>query len=252
MVRYKLTLEYDGTPYCGFQRQDNAPSVQAAVEYAIAQFTQTEVTLHVAGRTDTGVHALGQVCHVDLPKYYDSDRVLKGINFYLDEHPVKVLVAQQVDESFHARFSAATREYLYRILNRVAPPTVDLMRVWHVPKLLNITAMQNVAREQLLGTHDFTTFRATQCQAQSSVRTLDVCDIEQVGDEIHFRLKAKSFLHHQVRNIVGSLSLVGSGTWNEQDFKDAFAAKDRTRGGPTAPACGLYFIAVCYNDDLST
>jgi tRNA pseudouridine38-40 synthase len=250
MVRYKLILEYDGTPYCGFQRQDNAPSVQAAVESAVAKFAQSKVTVFVAGRTDTGVHALGQVCHIDLPKYYDPMRVLKGINFYLDEHPVKILLAQQVDKTFHARFSATAREYLYRILNRATPPTIDRMRVWHVPRLLDCALMEKIAREQLEGTHDFNTFRATQCQAKSSVRTIEICDVQKVGDEVHFRFKGKSFLHHQVRNMVGSLSLVGSGLWSELDFKNAFAAKDRTRGGPTAPSCGLYFVAVHYPDDL--
>ena len=251
MVRYKLILEYDGTPYCGFQRQDNAPSVQAALESAIAKFAQQEVTVFVAGRTDTGVHALGQVCHVDLPKSYDPMRVLKGINFYLDEHPVKVLKAQPVEKTFHARFSATAREYLYRILNRATPPTLNRMRVWHVPKMLDVALMEKIGREQLEGTHDFNTFRATQCQAKSSVRTLDLCDIQKIGDEIHCRFIGKSFLHHQVRNMVGSLCLVGSGSWREADFKAAFAAQDRTCGGPTAPSCGLYFVAVHYPEDLT-
>jgi tRNA pseudouridine38-40 synthase len=250
MVRYKLILEYDGTPYCGFQRQNNAPSVQAALEGAIAKFAQRDVTVFVAGRTDTGVHALGQVCHVDLPKYYDPMRVLKGINFYLDKHSVKVLLAQPVEKTFHARFSATAREYLYRILNRATPPTIDRMRVWHVPQGLDVPLMQKIAGEQLEGTHDFNTFRATQCQAKSSIRTLDLCRVYKAGDEIHFRFKGKSFLHHQVRNMVGSLSLVGSGSWSDQDFKNAFAAQDRTRGGPTAPSCGLYFVAVHYHDDI--
>lgn len=245
MHRYKLTLEYDGTPYQGFQRQPVGHTVQSVLETALEKFQHRRVVLYAAGRTDTGVHATGQVCHVDLNKAYDLHTVCSALNYYLHEAPIRVVAAEHVKDDFHARFHAIGRRYLYRILNRRAPPALTTLRTWHVPRTLDIVRMQEGARE-LMGTHDFNTFRTVHCQAKSSIRTLDMLTLQRVGEEIHVTTQARSFLHHQVRNMVGTLSLVGLGHWSVGDLREALAQKDRTKGGPTAPAHGLYLTDVLY------
>lgn len=245
MPRYKFILEYDGMLYSGFQRQQKAWSVQQALEEAFEKMTHTRITVFAAGRTDAGVHALGQVCHVDLPKPYPPRNILRGINFYLCDERIVVLKVEEVADDFHARFSATARSYEYRILNRLAPPAIDHLRVWHVHVDLDAQAM-NDAATVLLGTHDFTTFRARRCQADLSVRTLDQLTVTREGDRILIRAKARSFLHHQVRNMVGSLYWVGVGHWNKDDLQKALEAQDRTRGGQTAPPHGLYLTHIDY------
>lgn len=245
MTRWKLTIEYDGTGFCGWQRQESVPSVQAALEEAIGKFSGEEIALHVAGRTDTGVHARAQVAHFDLAKEADGNVVRDAINFYLRPHKVAVLKAEKVDEAFHARFSALKRSYRYRIINRRAPLAIGADYAWHVSRNLDIAAMQKAA-DMLIGKHDFSTFRAHNCQSNSPVKSLDRLDISQDGEEIVIRTEARSFLYHQVRNMVGTLSLVGMGRWTIEDFRTAFAACDRTKGGPTAPAQGLCFWEVSY------
>lgn len=245
MTRWKLTLEYNGGPFVGWQRQDNGPSVQEAVEQAIQAFSGETVTLHAAGRTDAGVHALGQVAHVDLAKFTDADTVQNAINFHLKPAPVAIVDVEEVDEDFHARFSATHRAYRYRILNRRAPLTLLAGRVWHVAAPLDAAAMQDAA-DVLLGNHDFTSFRAAACQAKSPVKTLDTLRIDRNDEEIAITVEARSFLHHQVRNIAGTLKLVGEGKWTRTDVEAVLAARDRSRAGPTAPADGLYLMRVTY------
>jgi len=245
MPRYRLTLEYDGRAFVGWQRQHNGPSVQAALEAAILGFCGETVTVHAAGRTDSGVHALGQVAHVDLLKNAPPDTVRDALNAHLRPAPVAVLDAAVADADFHARFSAIERRYRYRIVNRRAPLALDLGRAWHVSIALDAAAMREAA-QLLVGQHDFTSFRAGECQAKSPVKTLDALDVERAGDEICISARARSFLHHQVRNMVGTLKLVGEGKWTADDVATALAARDRARGGPTAPAEGLYLVAVRY------
>lgn len=245
MARWKLTLEYDGGAFVGWQRQTNGVSVQEVLEDAIFAFCGARVTTHAAGRTDSGVHALGQVAHVDLAKASDADTVRDAINFHLREHRVKVLVAEAVGEDFHARFSALQRAYLYRILDRRPAPALETGRVWWVSRALDVAAMEGAAA-QLPGRRDFSTFRAANCQADSPIKTLDVLTVARVGAEIHVRARARSFLYHQVRNMVGSLKLVGEGKWSLADFTRARDAADRTQGGPTAPPEGLYLTDVVY------
>jgi tRNA pseudouridine38-40 synthase len=245
MPRYKLVLEYDGTPFVGWQRQDSGRSVQAAFEAAILKFTGETVKTVTAGRTDAGVHALAQVVHADFTKDWPTDTVRDALNFHLKPDPIAVLEATVVPDDFSARFSAVERRYLYRILNRRALPAVDRNRVWHVPYPLDAAAMHEAA-QLLVGHHDFSTFRASLCQARSPEKTLDQLDIARDGDEIRIVARARSFLHHQVRNMVGTLKLVGDGKWSRDDVAAALAARDRTRGGPTAPAEGLYLVAVRY------
>ncbi len=246
MPRYRLLVEYDGTPFVGWQRQDNGASVQGVLEHAAARLCGgTAIAVYAAGRTDAGVHALGQVAHLDLPREYGADTVRDALNFHLKPHPVTVVTAERVTDAFHARFSATGRSYLYRIFSRRSAPALDRHRTWWVPVDLNVEAMAAGAR-QLLGHHDFTTFRASECQAQSPVKTLDRLDIVRQGDEIHIVAEARSFLHHQVRNMVGTLKLVGDGRWTPDDVGRALAARDRSRGGPTAPAGGLYLTGVSY------
>ena len=208
MTRWKITLEYDGRPFVGWQRQANGPSVQAALELAIAAFAQEEAVVHGAGRTDSGVHALGQVAHFDLAREADAETVRDALNFHLKADPVAVLLAEAVDDEFQARFSATGRRYLYRILNRRAPPALEAGRVWHVGAALDAAAMHEAA-QALVGKHDFTSFRATDCQADTPVRTLDALEVTRHGEEIHITAAARSFLHHQVRNFAGTLRLVG-------------------------------------------
>jgi tRNA pseudouridine38-40 synthase len=247
MPRYKLVIEYDGTPFAGWQRQINGRSVQQAVEEAIAAFAGHAVRVHCAGRTDAGVHATGQVAHVDLDRDWRTDTVRDAANAHLKGEPVTVLAAGLVPETFHARTSARKRHYAYRILNRRPPPAIDVDRVWHVPWRLDAEAM-HAAAQALLGRHDFTTFRAAECQATSPLRTLDRLDVARAGDEISVFASARSFLHHQVRSMVGTLMLVGAGRWSAADLRAALDAKDRARCGPTAPAAGLTLVGVDYPD----
>jgi len=245
MPRYKLTIEYDGTPYIGWQAQDSGISVQGVLTEATAAFAGERVTVHAAGRTDTGVHALGQVAHIDLAKDWDVDRVRDAINFHLRPQPVAVLEADRVAADFDARFSAIKRHYLYRIVNRRADLTLDLNRAWRVPRPLDTDAMQRAA-QRLLGKHDFTTFRSTECQANSPIKTLDVLDVSRDGDEVHIAASARSFLQHQVRSMVGSLVHVGEGKWTAHDLAAALGARDRAACGQVAPPHGLYLVRVDY------
>lgn len=245
MTRWKLTLEYDGRPFVGWQRQDNGPSVQAALERAVEAFCGESATLFAAGRTDAGVHATGQVAHVDIAKGADADTVRDALNFHLKPDPVVVLSAEAAAPDFHARFSATMRHYRYRILNRRPPPALDRGRVWHVGVPLDPAAM-HAAAQILAGKHDFTSFRAVACQSDSPVKTLDAISVTAVGEEVHLRVRARSFLHHQVRNFAGTLKLVGEGKWTGGDVASALAARDRSRAGPTAPPEGLYLIGVDY------
>lgn len=244
MPRYRLTLEYDGASLVGWQRQDNGASVQGILEDAIESFSGERVTVTGAGRTDAGVHALGQVAHFDLAKDFTGDKVRDALNHFARPH-VAVLEAAVAAPDFHARFSATARHYLYRILTRRAPPVLDAGKVWHVVHALDADAMHEAA-QALVGQHDFTTFRAVECQAKSPVKTLDRLDVRRAADEIHIEASARSFLHHQVRSMVGSLKLVGEGKWCPRDLADALAAADRTRCGPVAPSDGLYLVRVDY------
>ena len=245
MTRWKLTLEYDGGPFVGWQRQENGPSVQAALERAVEAFSGEAITVHAAGRTDAGVHATGQVAHIDLAKETTADTVRDALNFHLKPDPVAVLSAEAAGDDFHARFSATMRHYRYRILNRRAPAALERGRVWHVGVPLDPAAM-HAAAQRLIGKHDFTSFRAVACQADSPVKTLDALTVEAAGEEVQIYARARSFLHHQVRNIAGTLKLVGEGKWTGDDVAAALAARDRSRAGPTAPAEGLCLVRVDY------
>ena len=245
MPRYKLTIEYDGTPFVGWQAQDNGPSVQGMLTDAIAAFAGERAAVQGAGRTDAGVHALGQVAHVDLAKDWDINNVRDAINFHLRPQPIAVLAAEQVAADFDARFSALKRHYLYRIVNRRADLTLDLNRAWRVPRPLDSAAM-HAAAQRLVGRHDFTTFRAAECQAKSAVKTLDRLDVSRDGDEVRVAAAARSFLQHQVRSMVGSLVHVGEGKWSADDLTAALAARDRTACGQVAPPHGLYLVRVEY------
>jgi tRNA pseudouridine38-40 synthase len=248
VIRYKITIEYDGAGFVGWQRQNNGPSVQEALELAAARLTESATEIVGAGRTDAGVHARGQVAHFDTDKALNSDAVRDGLNFWLREaglFTVSVLNAEIAPPDFHARFSATQRRYRYRICNRRVAPALDRDRVWWVAKPLDVDAMRRGA-QLLIGKHDFTTFRAAECQAASPVKTLDRLDVARSGDEIAIEAAARSFLHHQVRNLVGSLKLVGEGKWSPAELKSALDARDRTKGGPTAPAAGLTLTEVLY------
>ena len=245
MPRYRLTVEYDGGPFVGWQRQHDCASVQGTLEDAIEKLSGERVTATGAGRTDAGVHALGQVAHFDLVKSFDAGKVRDALNHYLRPDPVVVLDAAETDEQFHARFSAASRHYLFRILNRRAPPALEDGRVWHVSPKLDAEAM-HVAAQALVGHHDFTTVRAAECQSASPVKTLDRLDVSRRADEIHIEASARSFLHHQIRSFAGTLKLVGEGKWKPRDVAEALAAKDRTRCGPVSPPNGLYLVRVDY------
>lgn len=245
MPRYRLLIEYDGGPFVGWQRQANGPSVQAALEEAIFAMTGERTTVFGAGRTDAGVHALGQVAHVDLDRDISGHRLREGVNHHLRPAPVVVLNADRAVDDFHARFDAVKRHYLYRILNRRSPPALDNGRVWHVPGPLDADAM-HAAAQALVGRHDFTTFRAAQCQAKSPVKTLDAIAVRREADEIVIIVSARSFLHHQVRSIAGSLKLVGKGKWTAADLRTALEARDRAACGPVAPPQGLYLTRVEY------
>jgi len=245
MARYKLVIEYDGTQFVGWQRQANGRAVQQAIEEAIEAFAGRPVRLHTAGRTDAGVHATHQVAHVDLDKEWRTDTGRDSTNAHLKPERVAILSAVVVPDTFNARTSAQKRHYCYRILNRRAPPSLDANRVWHVPGVLDSEIM-HAAAQTLLGRHDFTTFRAAECQAASPVRTLDRLDVAREGEEIRIAAAARSFLHHQVRSMVGTLALAGAGRWSVAEVRGALESKDRTRCGPTAPACGLYLVGVDY------
>lgn len=245
MTRWKLIVEYDGTGFVGWQHQASGLSVQQALEAAIQGFSGETVRAHAAGRTDAGVHALGQVVHFDLAKATGPATVMNALNFHLKPHPIAVLDAEAVDAGFHARISARARSYLYRIVNRRTPLALDRNRAWRVGPALDAAAM-HAAAQILVGRHDFTTFRAQACQAKSPVKTLDALDVVRVGAEIHVRAQARSFLHHQVRNMVGTLKLVGEGRWDADRVAAALIARDRAAAGPTAPPDGLYLTAITY------
>ena len=245
MPRYRLTLEYDGRPYKGFQAQGSLPTVQGAVERAVLAFSGETVRLQAAGRTDTGVHATGQVVHVDLEKDWPVETVRNALNAHLIEEAVVVLEAEIAVGDWHARFTATERRYLYRILNRWSPPALDRGRVWHVKKPLDAEAMHHAA-QVLVGHHDFTTFRDLQCQAKSPWKTLDVARVSRVGEEVHLVFESRSFLHRQVRSMTGTLAEVGVGRWTAADVMAALEARDRKACGPVAPAEGLYLTGVSY------
>ena len=245
MPRYKLTIEYDGTPFCGWQRQANGRSVQQALEEAIARFCGETAAVRGAGRTDAGVHALGQVAHVDLARVSRPDTIRDAINAHLKPDPIAVVAVEAVGSEFDARFSALKRHYLYRIVNRRAPLTLHLHRAWLVRRRLDAAAMHGAA-QRLVGRHDFSTFRDAECQAASPVRTLDCLDVAVVNEDVEVRTTARSFLHHQVRSMVGSLVCVGNGKWSADDLAAALEARDRARCGAVAPAAGLYLTGVDY------
>jgi tRNA pseudouridine38-40 synthase len=245
VARFKLTIEYDGSGFVGWQRQDNGPSVQQALEEAVTAFCGETVVVQGAGRTDAGVHALGQVAHLDLDRPTPGETLRDALNFHLKPAPVAVLEAKAVEDWFHARFSATARLYRYRIVNRRAPLALQRGRAWRVPQPLDAEAMHEAA-QRLVGRHDFTSFRATLCQAASPVKTLDQLDVGRAGDEVRITAGARSFLHHQVRNMVGTLKLVGEGKWAAADVAAALAARERAAAGPTAPAEGLYLVDVRY------
>lgn len=258
-TRWQITVEYDGSPYAGWQRQHEIPTVQGVVEQAIFEFSGETVHVQCAGRTDAGVHATGQVAHFDLYRTMTPYRMRAAINNFLRHTGVSILDAQVAPDDFHARFSAQSRAYIYRILNRRSHPTFTRGTVWHIPQPLDINAMHN-AGQVLVGTHDFTTFRSSECQSQSPVKTLDYISLYRaenapdtppnvppaIAGEIHMHIGARSFLHHQVRNIIGTLYLVGLGKWTADDVQNALDAKNRSAGGKTAPPDGLYLTQVTY------
>jgi tRNA pseudouridine38-40 synthase len=248
MTAWALLVEYDGGPFIGWQRQDRGQSVQSVIEAAVAQLASAPVTISAAGRTDAGVHAAGQVAMAELPGRYTAAQVRDALNFHLKPYPVVILRAAAAVPGWHPRFSATGRSYRYTILNRRSRPALQAGRVWHRPYELDAAAMAEGARH-LLGQHDFTSFRAAACQANSPVRTLDRLEIIAAGDEIAIVAEARSFLHHQVRNMAGTLALVGSGRWQPGDVAAALAARDRAASGPTAPAEGLCFMAAHYADN---
>lgn len=245
MPRYKLTIEYDGTPFSGWQIQADRPTVQGVLTAAVEALTGEKTLLQGAGRTDAGVHARAQVAHVDLAKDWDTDTVRDALNAHLRPHPVAVLAAERVADAFNARTSAVKRHYLYRIINRRADLTLDLRQAWRVPRPLDAAAM-DAAAQRLTGKHDFTTFRAAECQANSPVKTLDRLDVERTGEDVNVYASARSFLHHQVRSMVGSLVMVGIGAWTGDDLAQALAARDRSACGQVAPPDGLFLMRVDY------
>lgn len=245
MTRFALTLEFDGTPFNGLQRQSNGPSVQQAVEDALTRITGEHATLHSAGRTDAGVHALGMRSHVDLEKNITAFRLMGALNAHLRPDPIAVTACEIVPDDWHARFSCTGRRYLYRIVNRRAPLALQRNRAWQVATPLDAGAM-HAAAQVLVGRHDFTTFRSIHCQAADPVKTLDRLDVERVGEDVHIHAAARSFLHHQVRSMVGCLKLVGTGTWDSARLAAALAARDRGALGLNAPPHGLYFVEAVY------
>ena len=247
MTRFALTLEYDGGPFMGLQRQDHGPTVQQAVEEAVLAVTGETVTMHSAGRTDSGVHALAMRSHVDIAKDIEPFRLMEALNALLRPAPVAVLACEVVPDDWHARFSCIGRAYEYRIATRRAPLTLERGKVWHLARPLDAEAMHRAARA-LIGRHDFTTFRSAHCQANDPVKTLDRLDVRREGDHVIVEAAARSFLHHQVRSMVGTLALVGQGQWREAQVAEALAAKDRAALGLNAPSEGLYFVRAVYPD----
>ena len=246
MPRYKLTIEYDGEPFVGWQRQHNGLSIQGALEDAVFAFCGERVSVVGAGRTDAGVHARGQVAHFDTTDEKPTDTVRSALNFHLKPHPIVVVQAEPAPANFHARFSATWRRYRYRIINRRAPPALDRGQFWHVPVPLDAEAMADAA-SVLVGHHDFNSFRSTACQSPSAIKTLDLLEVSRDGNEITIDVGARSFLHNQVRILAGTLQFVGRGQWSRRDVEEALAARDRTRAGPTAPPQGLCFMEVRYD-----
>jgi tRNA pseudouridine38-40 synthase len=245
MTRYAFTIEYDGRPYVGWQRQTNGQTVQQHMEEALGRITGTIPVVHCAGRTDAGVHAIAMRAHADLEKVMTPFKLMEAVNAHLRPQPIAVIACEIVDANWHARFSSIGRRYEYRILNRRAPLTFEQGVVWRVPQPLDITAMQQAA-EHLVGRHDFTTFRSAHCQADSPIRTLDRLDVISTGDRVTIHAEARSFLHHQVRSMVGCLVLVGIGSWAVADMQAALEARDRTALGHNAPPDGLFFVAADY------
>ncbi len=245
MTRFALTLEFDGTPFMGLQRQAHGPSVQQAVEEAVHAITGETVTLHAAGRTDAGVHALAMVVHVDVGKDLTPFRLMEALNHHLKPDPIAVLACEEKPDDWHARFSCVGRSYLYRIANRRAPLALERGRAWQVVQDLDAEAMHRAA-QALVGRHDFTTFRSAHCQAQSPLKTLDRLDVRREGDQVLIEAEARSFLHHQVRSMVGCLALVGMTRWREEQVAEALEARDRQALGLNAPPEGLYFVAARY------
>ncbi|MEW9616856.1 tRNA pseudouridine(38-40) synthase TruA [Shinella sp. S4-D37] len=247
MPRYRLRIEYDGTPYVGWQRQDNGPSVQGAIEAAILSLTGETVSIRGAGRTDSGVHAMGQVAHADLSRVWKEHTLRNALNAHLGmaRERVAILDAAEVPDDFDARFSAVKRHYLYRIISRPAPLALEANRAWFVARTLDHEVM-HAAGQMLVGRHDFTTFRAAQCQANSPVRTIDRLEVTRSGELIEMRVSAQSFLHNQIRSFAGTLKLAGEGKWTPEDVRAALEARDRKACGPVAPPDGLYFMAVDY------
>jgi len=245
MPRYRLTIEYDGRPYKGFQAQDELPSVQGSIERAVKAFSGQTLRLQAAGRTDTGVHATGQVIHIDLEREWRAEVVRDALNAYLIPEPIAVIDSVVAEGDWHARFSATERRYIYRILNRKSPPALDRGKVWHLKKPLDAEAMHDAA-QTLIGHHDFTTFRHMQCQAKSPMKTMDVARVWREGEQVLLEFASRSFLHRQVRSMTGTLAEVGLGRWSAADVKAALEARDRKACGPVAPADGLYLIGVRY------
>ena len=245
MTRWRLTVEFDGGPFMGWQRQDHGPSVQQSLEEALERMTGERAAFTAAGRTDAGVHALAMPAHVDVTKALTAHRLREGLNALVRPQPISVLDVEEVADDWHARFSCTGRRYVYRILNRRAPPALDRGRVWHIAVPLGVEAMAEGAK-LLVGRHDFTTFRSVQCQSDSPVKTLDRLEVSRVGEEIHIEAAARSFLHHQVRSMVGCLALVGRGQWAPEDMRKALEARDRAALGLNAPPHGLYFAGATY------
>lgn len=245
MPRYKLTIEYDGTAYSGWQRQPDVPTVQGTLEEAFSEFVKTPTLIYGGGRTDAGVHATGQVAHVDLEKEYSTDAVQGAINRRIYEHPITIREVEKVPEDFHARFSATKRTYTYLILNRRAKPALEINRVWWVPAPLDHIKMHEAA-QYLVGHHNFTSFRDSECQASSPYKTLDFLNVDRQGDHIIITTQSQSFLHHQVRNMTGTLKRIGDGSWTPSKVKEILDAQDRRAAGPTAPASGLYLTGIYY------
>ena len=245
MTRWRLTVEYHGGPFMGWQRQDHGPSVQQTLEEALERMTGETASFTAAGRTDAGVHALAMPVHVDVERSLTAHRLREGLNALVRPHPVSVLDVEEVADDWHARFSCVGRRYLYRILNRRAPPALEHGRAWHIAVPLDVEAMQQGAA-MLVGRHDFTTFRSVHCQSDSPVKTLDRLEVRRAGEEIHIEAAARSFLHHQVRSMVGCLGLVGRGQWSPDDMRKALEARDRAALGLNAPPHGLYFVEAVY------
>jgi len=245
VTRWRLTIEYDGGPFMGWQRQDHGPSVQQTLEEAVKRMTGEDAQLMAAGRTDAGVHALAMSAHVDIARSLTPHRLREGLNALVRPHPISVIEVETVADDWHARFSCVGRRYLYRVLNRRAPAALDHGRVWHIPVPLEVEAMREGAAH-LVGRHDFTTFRSAQCQSDSPVKTLDRLEVSKAGAEIHVEAAARSFLHHQVRSMVGCLAMVGRGQWEPGDIEKALEARNRSALGFNAPPDGLYFVEAIY------